>query len=105
ATVRIQGPEEATGQAPNEFDVKRGHYRITVSRPQYASQSLEWDLGIAQTKQLFFQLEPIPGRLEIRTYPPNATLYVRGNRARNPYAQQVGPGRYELHAQATDDRP
>jgi hypothetical protein len=60
---------------------------------------------VADTKQLFFELEPIPARLEIYTNPPGATLYVRGNRAQNPYNQSVDPGTYEIYAEATDHRP
>src|SRR5947208_11638974 len=38
--------------------------------------------------------------LEIETTPPGATLYVNGNRARNPYRQDVGAGQYEIFAEA-----
>src|SRR5262249_7537215 len=31
-----------------------------------------------------------------------ATLYVNGNRARNPYRQDVDPGHYEIFAEAPD---
>jgi hypothetical protein len=55
-----------------------------------------------ETRPLYFALERQPARLEIRTDPPQATLYVRGNRARNPYAQDVEPGSYEVYAEATN---
>jgi tetratricopeptide (TPR) repeat protein len=104
ADVRIEGPKQATGRAPSDFRVPSGKYTITVSRPAYLSQVSEVDIGIAESKSLFFQLEPIPGRLEIHTRPAGATLYVRGNRARNPYIQEVLPGSYEIYAEASDYR-
>jgi hypothetical protein len=105
ADVRIDGPKQVSGRAPSDFRVPSGKYTITISRPAYVSQTSEVDIGIAETKSLFFQLEPIPGRLEIRTRPAGATLYVRGNRARNPYLQEVLPGSYEIYAEASDYRP
>src|SRR5450432_136597 len=91
-----------TGQAPNNFNVPRGRWEIAVSKINYQSQHLVVDLEVAETKPLFFKLEPIPARLEIETIPSGATLYVNGNRARNPYRQDVPPGHVELFAQATD---
>jgi hypothetical protein len=104
ADVRIEGPKQLTGRAPSDFRVPSGKYTITVSRPAYVSQVSEVDIGIAESKSLFFQLDPIPGRLEIHTRPAGATLYVRGNRARNPYIQEVLPGSYEIYAEASDYR-
>jgi hypothetical protein len=104
ADVRIVGPKQVSGRAPSDFRVPSGKYTITISRPAYVSQTSQVDIGIAETKSLFFQLEPIPGRLEIHTRPAGATLYVRGNRARNPYLQEVLPGSYEIYAEASDYR-
>ncbi|HEX2656723.1 MAG TPA: hypothetical protein VHU40_00565, partial [Polyangia bacterium] len=59
-------------------------------------------VSVAETKPLFFKLEPNPARLEIETSPPGATLYVNGNRTQNPYLQDVAPGRFELFAEAPD---
>jgi hypothetical protein len=107
-TVRIRAegtPAVATdlsGQAPNNFQIPRGHYRIDVTKKNFQGQTLTVDVDIAETKPLFFKLEPIPARLEIETVPPQATLYVNGNRARNPYRQDVGPGHYEVFAEAPD---
>ena len=37
--VRIEGEGQVfTGDAPNEFRVPRGHYRVTVSKPNFAGQ-------------------------------------------------------------------
>jgi hypothetical protein len=105
ADVHIEGPKEATGQAPGDFRVPRGKYRITVSRAAYISQISEVEIGIAESKPLLFQLQPIPGRLQLSNLPDNANLYVRGNRARNPYDQQVEPGTYEIYAEANEYRP
>jgi hypothetical protein len=58
------------------------------------------DIDISETKPLFFKLDPIPARLEVETYPRGATLYINGNRARNPYSQDVPPGTYEIFAEA-----
>jgi hypothetical protein len=102
ADVKIEGPEKVTGQAPSDFRVPSGKYRVTVSKANHISQTSELELGIAESRSLFFNLAPIPGRLEIRTLPAGATLYVRGNRARNPYIQDVEPGNYEIYAEATD---
>jgi hypothetical protein len=88
------------GQAPNNFQVPRGRYRIDVSKPNYQGQTRIVDIDIAETKPLFFKLDPIPARLEIETVPFGATLYVNGNRARNPYNQQLAPGRVEIFAEA-----
>jgi hypothetical protein len=105
-TVRITpegkpGPA-VDGLAPNNFQVPRGRYRIDVTKPQYIGQTNIVEVDIAETKPLFFKLDPIPARLEIETVPPTATLYVNGNRARNPYRQAVVPGHYELFAEAPD---
>ena len=81
----------AIGQAPNNFQVPRGRYRIDVTKPNYQGQTRVVDVDIAETKPLFFKLDPIPARLEIMTVPPGATLYVNGNRARNPYNQESHP--------------
>jgi hypothetical protein len=90
------------GQAPNNFSVPRGHWRVTLSKPLHKSQSIVVDLEVAETKPLFFKLDPISAWLEIETVPSNATLWVNGNRARNPYRRDVPPGQYEVFAEATD---
>ena len=104
-TVRISpegqtGNVVASGQAPNNFSVPRGRYRVDVTKPNYQGQTRIVDVDLAETKPLFFKLEPIPARLEIETYPPGATLYVNGNRARNPYHQDLAPGNVEVFAEA-----
>ena len=112
-TVRIRrqpcrgrAPRRATtdvsGQAPNNFQIPRGRYRIDVAKENYQGQTRIVDVDIAETKPLFFKLDPIPARLEIATVPPFATLYVNGNRARNPYRQDVAPGHVEIFAEALD---
>ena len=88
------------GQAPNNFQVPRGRYRIDVTKPNYQGQTRIVEVDIAETKPLFFKLDPIPARLEIETVPFGATLYVNGNRARNPYNQELEPGRVEIFAEA-----
>jgi hypothetical protein len=93
---------DVTGQAPNNFQVPRGRYRIDVTRANYQGQTRVVDIDIAETKPLFFKLDPIPARLEIETVPPLATLYVNGNRARNPYRQDLSPGPVEVFAEAPD---
>jgi hypothetical protein len=95
----------AGGQAPNNFSVPRGRYRIDVTKPNFLGQTRIVDVDIAETKPLFFKLDPIPARLEIETWPPGATLYVNGNRARNPYRQDVAPGPVEIFAEAPDYDP
>ena len=109
-TVRIRveragAPAVATdvsGQAPNNFQIPRGHRLIDVTEANYQGQTRIVDIDIAETKPLFFKLDPIPARLEISTVPPGATLYVNGNRARNPYHQEITPGRVEIFAEAPD---
>jgi hypothetical protein len=106
-TVRISPAGEtgnvvASGQAPNDFSVPRGRYRIDVTKPNYQGQTRIVDVDLGETKPLFFKLDPIPARLEIETTPPGATLYVNGNRARNPYRQDITPGHIEIFAEATD---
>ncbi len=106
-TVRISPEGEtgrivATGQAPNNFPIPRGRYRVDVTRPNYQGQTRVVEIDVGETKPLFFKLDPIPARLEIETTPPGATLYVNGNRARNPYRQDVTPGHIEIFAEATD---
>jgi hypothetical protein len=91
-----------SGQAPNNFSVPRGRWLVSVSKPNFLPQELVVQVSVAETKPLFFKLEPIPARLEIETSPVGATLYVNGNRARNPYFQDVAPGRIELFAEAPD---
>src|SRR3954471_2831135 len=106
-TVRISPESEtgrvvASGQAPNNFQIPRGRYRVDVTRPNYQGQTRVVDIDVGETKPLFFKLDPIPARLEIETAPPGATLYVNGNRARNPYRQDVTPGRFEIFAEAPE---
>jgi hypothetical protein len=108
-TIRIRAegavsgaPTDITGQAPNNFLVPRGRYRIDVIKDNYLGQTRIVDVDIAETKPLFFKLDPIPARLEIETLPPGATLYVNGNRARNPYRQEIAPGHVEVFAEAPD---
>jgi hypothetical protein len=98
------GPEPLTGPGP-EFSLPLGTYTVTASRPNY--QGVKGSLAVepGDTKPMFFRLRPLPAQLEIRTNPPGATLYLRGNRAQNPYRQQVDPGTYEVYAEATDHRP
>jgi hypothetical protein len=91
-----------TGQAPGEFRVPAGRWRVTAAMPKYVSKTVEVALEGVESKPLYFTLERRMARLEIRTDPPNATLYVRGNRARNPYIQDVEPGTYEVYAEATN---
>jgi hypothetical protein len=91
-----------TGQAPNNFSVPRGRWVVSVAKPNFLPQELTIQVGVAETKPLFFKLEPNPARLEIETSPPGATLYVNGNRAQNPYRQEVPPGRFELFAESTN---
>jgi hypothetical protein len=93
---------DVSGQAPNNFQVPRGRYRIDVTKENYQGQTRIVDVDIAETKPLFFKLDPIPARLEIVTIPPGATLYVNGNRARNPYHQEIAPGHVEIFAEALD---
>jgi hypothetical protein len=109
-TVRISrdgqtdGPVTG-GQAPNNFSVPRGRYRVDVTKANFQGQTRVVDIDIAETKPLFFKLEPIPARLEIETWPQGATLYVNGNRARNPYRQDVAPGPVEIFAEAPNYEP
>ena len=91
-----------TGQAPNNFNVPRGRWMVSVSKTNYLSQETVVEVEVAETKPIFFKLDPIPARLEIETVPSGATLYVNGNRARNPYRQNVAPGRIEIFAEATN---
>jgi hypothetical protein len=99
--VRIEGEGKAiTGQAPNEFPVPHGRYRVTVSKANFAKETREVAIEVAETKPLFFKLEPIPAHLTVRTSPSGAALFVRGNRAQNPYVQDVPPGVYEIYAEA-----
>ena len=106
-TVRISPEAElgkvlVSGQAPNNFSIPRGRYRVDVTKPNYQGQTRIVEVDVGETKPLFFKLDPIPARLEIETAPPGATLYVNGNRARNPYKQDVSPGHVEIFAEATD---
>jgi hypothetical protein len=104
--VRIDGEGQIiTSQAPNEFPVPHGRYRVTVSKPNYASETREFTIEVAETKPLFFKLEPIPAHLTVRTNPPGAALFVRGNRTQNPYVQDVPPGIYEIYAEASYYQP
>jgi hypothetical protein len=100
--VGMGGEAVATGQAPNNFSIPRGRYRIDVTKPNYQGQTRIVDVDIAETQALFFKLEPIPARLEIETRPLGATLYVNGNRARNPYRQDIAPGPVQIFAEAPD---
>jgi hypothetical protein len=95
----------ASGEAPNNFSIPRGRYRVDVTKPNYQGETRIVEVDVGETKPLFFKLEPIPARLEIDTNPPGATLYVNGNRARNPYRQDVPPGRIEIFAETTDYEP
>ena len=95
----------ASGQAPNNFSIPPGRYRVDVTKPNFQGQTRIVEIDIAETKPLFFKLEPIPARLEIETAPGWANLYVNGNRAQNPYHQNVPPGHVEIFAEASDYHP
>jgi hypothetical protein len=97
--------EAQTGQAPSTFAVRRGRHRITLSKAGYLTKQVSLDVDIAEAKPLLFTLDPIRARLEIETVPADATLYVNGNRARNPYRQNVDPGQYEIFAEAKQYAP
>ena len=104
--VRIEGEGTAiAGQAPNEFRVPRGHYHVTVGKTNFSSETRELSIEVAETKPLFFKLEPIPAHLTVRTTPLGASLFVRGNRTQNPYVQDVPPGNYEIYAEAAYYQP
>jgi hypothetical protein len=104
--VRIEGEGTAvTGQAPNEFRVPRGHYRVTASKANFGSETRELSIEVAETKPIFFKLEPIPAHLSVRTVPSSAALFIRGNRAQNPYVQDVPPGSYEIYAESSYYQP
>lgn len=104
--VRIEGEGQVvTGQAPNDFSIPHGRYRVTVSKTNFGSESRDISIEVAETKPLFFKLEPIPAHLTVRTTPPGAALFVRGNRTQNPYVQDVPPGVYEIYAEATYFQP
>ncbi len=99
---RLDGPrEQFTGQAPNSFPVPAGLWRVTAKATGYQPQTTDVRVDSVDTKPLFFPLEREPAHLEVRTTPDSATLYVRGNRARNPYVQAVEPGAYEIYAEAS----
>ncbi|HEY0708167.1 MAG TPA: hypothetical protein VGG33_15285, partial [Polyangia bacterium] len=98
---RLDNPGPAiTGQAPNSFPVAAGRWRVTASKPNYTTETADVEVDSVDTKPLFFPLERRLARVEITTVPDSATLYVRGNRARNPYVQDVEPGSYEVYAEA-----
>lgn len=100
-SVKIEGQGHSyEGQAPNEFLVPKGRYRITVTRANFQAQVRDVNVGIAETLPMFFKLDPVPGRLIITTDPKRTTLFVRGMRAENPYNQRVEPGLYEIYAEA-----
>jgi hypothetical protein len=104
--IRIEGEGSTViGQAPNEFRVPRGHYKVTATKANFSSETRELSIEVAETKPLFFKLDPIPAHLSVRTDPPGATLFVRGNRTQNPYAQDVPPGNYEIYAEASYYQP
>jgi hypothetical protein len=99
--VKIEGEGRVfSGQAPNNFPVPKGNYKISVSRKNYESQSRDVFVDVGETHPLFFKLDEVPGRLTINTNPRNATLFVRGMRAENPYNQQLEPGTYEIYAES-----
>ncbi len=94
-----------TGQAPNNFAVPRGRYRITLTKPGYVTRSVVLEVEVAEARPLLYTLDPVPARLEIETSPEGAILYVNGNRARNPYRQDVLPGPYEVFVEAPGYAP
>jgi PEGA domain len=109
-TVRISldgrtGVTVASGQAPNNFSLPRGRYRVDVTKSNYQGQTRIVEVDIAETKPLFFKLDPIPARIEIETLPPGATLYVNGNRALNPYRQEIAPGHVSIFAESPNYEP
>ena len=57
-------------------------------KPNYQGQTRIVEVDIAETKPLFFKLDPIPARLEIETAPAGRHAV----RERQPRAQPVPPG-------------
>ena len=94
-TVRISPEAEtgkvvASGQAPNNFQIPRGRYRVDVTKPNYQGQTRIVDIDVGETKPLFFKLDPIPARLEIETRAAGRHAV----RQRQPRAEPVPPGRH-----------
>ena len=101
--VRIEGEGQVfTGDAPNEFRVPRGRYRVTVSKPNFVRQERDITIDVAETKPLFFKLDPIPARLEIRTVPATPPSMCEATARRTPTHRIVEPGDYEIYAEAND---
>ncbi len=100
-TVRISPEAEtgtvvASGQAPNNFSIPRGRYRVDVTKPNYQGQTRIVEVDLGETKPLFFKLDPIPARLEIETIAAGRHAVHQ----RQPRAEPVPPGR---HARAHRD--
>ncbi len=99
--VRLTGDSRTfTGRTPISLKVPRGRYQLTLSKTNHQTRTHDVDVGLAETKSLFYRLDPILARLEIQTEPPGATLYVNGMSALNPYRQDVPPGRYKIELRA-----
>jgi hypothetical protein len=59
--VRIEGEGQVfTGEAPNEFRVPRGRYRVTVSKPNFVRQERDITIDVAETKPCSSSWIPSP---------------------------------------------
>lgn len=58
-------------QLADRFLMKSGNYRISVRYPRYYPLDSELNIGRDQNQQYSFQLQPLPGHLQIHTVPAN----------------------------------
>ncbi len=89
ARGRDRARSSRAARRPTTSPIPRGRYRVDVTKPNYQGQTRIVDVDIAETKPLFFKLEPIPARLEIETVAARRDAV----RERQPRAEPVPPGR------------
>ena len=69
ATINIKGGLHL--QLADRFLMKSGNYRISIQYPRYYPLDQDLKIGRDQNQQFSYQLQPLPGHLQIHTNPAN----------------------------------
>ena len=89
-------------QLGGRYLLRPGHYRITASAAGYYPLEQELILGEQEQQQFHYQLQPLPGKLDIVSRPSGASVVIDGEfRGHTPLGElKVAAGEHRLTLQA-----
>jgi formylglycine-generating enzyme required for sulfatase activity len=95
AAVRVDGM--ALGPTPTSADLGAGARRVEVSLAGYHSATRTLAVEAGQSQEVRFDLEALPGRLQVTSEPPGAAITVDGAfRGESPLQVEIPAGRNVL---------